>query len=122
MPDATRTQDLRDLRPDTVAVNDNGVRTHRKLRRGANDLTGPHVEPGSVQRALHNEPAEATLAQRSADVRASVVDTVYPSAHPEQRIRTGVCGDTPRPSLGDVRRGSEVDAHEGADAIWPLEV
>src|SRR5438445_12536627 len=74
----------------------------RGARGWNDDLARADVETGSMPRALHHESRESSLAQRSAQMGAGVVQTVHLAVHLEQGKSPPTYLHTFRTSLGDV--------------------
>src|SRR5438093_1031018 len=103
---------LRQVDPHPPALDRGGIRSHRRPRRRADYLAGPHVEPRAVQRAFHDEVVELALAQRPSHMRAPVVQAEDRAVHPEQSDRTTSEGRARRLTLPELALGTRIDPHE----------
>src|SRR5438132_2504092 len=76
------------------------------------DMAGADIETGSMPRALHHESRESSLAQRSAQMAAGVVQAVHLAVHLEQGKSPPTHLHTLCTFLGDVLFRRQPNSHE----------
>src|SRR5437016_10340760 len=84
----------------------------RGSRGWTDDLARADVETGSMPRALHHESRESSLAQRSAQMAAGVVQTIHLAVHLEHGKSPPTYLHAPCTFLGDVLFRRQPNSHE----------